>query len=65
MINLDELTPDQLQEAAQVFRNLEGFAKQRAWAIRNRKAGDTEIAIIQEQQCERYYRSLPDWAKWR
>lgn len=63
-INLDGMQPDELTEIAQVFNTLAAYAKTKANAMRDRASGEINDALAQEAQCERYYKALPEWARW-
>lgn len=64
MINLDGMSPEELEEASQVLHNLGYYARVKARAMRDRAAGEINDALAQERICERFYKELPDWAKW-
>jgi hypothetical protein len=63
-LNLDGLTPDELQEVAQALSALAAYAKTKARAMLLRASGMIADALAHEEQCENYYRSLPEWARW-
>ena len=63
-LNLDGLTPEELLEAAEALSTLAAYARTKAKAMQDRASGAITAALAQEAQCERYYNTLPDWAKW-
>jgi hypothetical protein len=63
-LNLDGLMPDELLEVAHAMSTLATYAKTKAKAMHDRASGMIADALVQEDQCERYYRSLPEWARW-
>jgi hypothetical protein len=63
-LNLDGLTPDELLEAATALSTLAAYARTKANAMQNRASGKIFDALAKENQCESYYRSLPEWARW-
>jgi hypothetical protein len=63
-LNLDGLTPDELLEAAEALSALAVYAKTKAKAMQDRANGMISDALAKENQCERFYRSLPGWARW-
>jgi hypothetical protein len=58
--NLDCLST----EAAELFRRLHVYAKCKTSAMRLRKAGDVQSAMLEERAADAAYKRLPDWAKW-
>jgi len=64
-LNLDGFaSPDELEEVGQVLTTLAAYAKTKARAMRDRAQGNITDALSQEQQCDTYYQTLPDWARW-
>ena len=63
-LNLDGLTPEELVEAAAALSTLAAYARTKARAMQDRASGEIDAALAQEEQCERYYHTLPDFAKW-
>ena len=60
-LNLDGLTPEELVDAAAALSTLAAYARTKARAMRDRASGAIAVALAQEEQCEGFYNSLPDW----
>lgn len=59
-----ELFPDKHPGYMRDLNFLERYAKEKIEAMRDRLAGRIERALKHEENCEKYYRSLSDEAKW-
>ena len=62
--NIDSLCSDELMELAEALNTLRAYCKTKAMAIQDRLDGEIQDALDQEEQCERFYQSLPAWARW-
>ena len=62
--NLDTMTPEELENTARVFDTLSAYSRMKARAMRNRLTGHIDEAMDKEQQCDKFYAKLPEWAKW-
>lgn len=63
-LNLDGLTPEELVEAAAALSTLAAYARTKAKAMQDRASGEIDAALSKEEQCDRYFHTLPAWAKW-
>ncbi len=64
-VNLDGYAdPNDMDTLALVFETLAAYAQFKARAMRYRLAGKIDLALLDERRCERYYKTLPEWAKW-
>lgn len=64
--NLDDCTadPQALLLLSDALSVLSAYAYQRSCAMRARLKGEIAHALQNEKACERYYRDLPEWARW-
>lgn len=64
--NLDEApaTESDYRSEAEVLRTLSTYMEKKASAIELRKGGQIEQALWKEEDCERLYNQLPEWARW-
>ena len=61
--NLDSMTPAELREYSRVMHDLSQYARYKAIAIDERKAGNIQAALTFENGCQYVYDTLPQWAK--
>lgn len=64
--NLDglSLNPDDLKEAATLFRRLAKYADHKARAMELRLRGNIPVALLFEAKADAVYKRLPTWARW-
>lgn len=64
--NLDDLSidPKDIEEAKDLFYSLYRYAQYKEQAMIYRMGGDIEMALSNEEICEKIYKTLPEWARW-
>ena len=63
-LNLDDMSTDDLEAAAEVFGQLKRYAGLKRNAMTSRATGSIELAQRFESECEKIYGDLPRWAMW-
>ena len=63
-LNLDGLALEELVDTAAALSTLAAYARTKARAMQDRASGEIDAALVQEEQCDRYYHTLPAWARW-
>ncbi len=59
-----ELFPDMPEGSTQAARLLRMYARKKALAMRSRKGGLIQRAILYEEACQKIYDNLPEFARW-
>lgn len=59
-----ELFPDKPPGFVKALNGLEKYAKAKIEAMKDRLNGRIQRALKHEEECEKFYRILPDYAKW-
>lgn len=64
--NLDCFTidPKEVAELGNILWELSQYCRCKALAMQERLAGDIVTALKHERECEKFYKHLPNWAKW-
>lgn len=59
-----ELFPDKPPGFVKALNILEKYAKAKIEAMKDRVNGRIQRALKHEEECEKFYRILPDYAQW-
>ena len=63
-INLDAMPQEDMLEAARVLEMYSEYVRAKAFAIDYRCRGAIPHALQIEEECQKLYERLPEWARW-